>query len=281
MKSMSCRTGIVLLIALAGVAGPGAGRTQAQGVKLTTEVGVRAFTDKLATEQLGKFEEYRQVPSGLFLQGLRLQYEPAGTSLFELGAQRAGQRDQGYWLSASKPGLFDLRVGWDQIPHMYSSTARMIGSTTNFALPTPRPDTATWNSTASSLNPIRNRWDAGQLSLALRPTESLESKAEYTLILKDGNRPIGMAFGSPGSNYREILEPIDQTTHDLKLSQSLANEYYQLLVSYNLSIFANANTSVVADNPLVATDAATTGAARGRLALAPDNIAHTFTFVGG
>jgi hypothetical protein len=33
---------------------------------------------------------------------------------------------------------------------------------------------------------------------------------EYTMIRKDGERPFGMAFGSPGSNSYEILEPLDR-----------------------------------------------------------------------
>ncbi len=95
---------------------------------------------------------------------------------------------------------------------------------------------------------------------------------------------MGMAFGSPGGNFREILEPINQTIYDVRLSASLAREKYQLQFAYNLSLFQNDFDAVVSDNPcfgLAACGSSATGPARGRTALAPDNVAQTVTLSGG
>ena len=48
-----------------------------------------------------------------------------------------------------------------------------------------------------------------------------------------------MAFGSPGGNFYEILEPLDQTVHDFRLRAPIARERWQLQVGYALSIFHN------------------------------------------
>jgi hypothetical protein len=102
-------------------------------------------------------------------------------------------------------------------------------------------------------------------------------RAEYMNISKTGSRPMGMAFGSPGNNLREINEPIDQTMQDIKFTDSYATDRFQILGSYDLSLFSNNYTSVTSDNPLLVTDNATAGSSRGRTSLAPTNHAHTGT----
>ncbi|MBI1892549.1 MAG: MtrB/PioB family outer membrane beta-barrel protein, partial [Candidatus Rokubacteria bacterium] len=124
----------------------------------------------------------------------------------------------------------------------------------------------------------------GARLLHVDPDAGWDLKAEFTRIHKDGQRPMGMAFGSPGGNFREILEPINQTIYDVRLSASLAREKYQLQFAYNLSLFKNDFDSVISDNPcfgLAACGSSATGPARGRTALAPDNVAQTVTLSGG
>ena len=59
-----------------------------------------------------------------------------------------------------------------------------------------------------------------------------------------------MAFGSPGSNFYEILQPIEQTIHDFRLARRPGrSEHWQLQFGYALSIFENDLTAVRADNP--------------------------------
>jgi MtrB/PioB family decaheme-associated outer membrane protein len=283
--------GFVLLALASGSAWA---QTEFFGLKIdgSVELGGRAYIDRPTDKQSGKFEEYRDIPQGLFLEDLRLRLSTKDDRyLFEFKATEAGEDDQNFLLRSSRLGFYEFEFEWDQIPHIYSTTGRFLGTETQrgvFTLPSPRPALSAHDS-APRLDEIGLRWDTARLSLALTPTPEWDLKAEYTRINKDGDRPIGMSFGSPGGPSWEILEPIEQTIHDLRFSTSLARENWQLQFAYTISLFQNALDAVISDNPSFATDGAfaatatggTSNPSRGRIALAPDNIAHTWTLAGG
>ncbi|MBI4589100.1 MAG: MtrB/PioB family decaheme-associated outer membrane protein [Candidatus Rokubacteria bacterium] len=295
------RAGTPLLL-LAGFVGLvlGSGRASAQneifGLKLdgSLELGGRAFIERPSDRQSAKFEEYRDIPSGLFVEDLRLRLSSKDDrGDFEFRAKDAGEEDQRFSLRSSRPGLYDFGFEWDQIPHIYSTTGRMLGSEVIrgvFTLPSPRPSLSAHNS-APALDEIGVRWDTAEFSFSVSPTPDWELRAEYIRIKKEGDRPMGMSFGGYGNNFREILEPIDQTIHDVTLSASLARENYSLQFMYNLSRFQNALDAVVSDNPCRAPEVrnptcregnSTLGAPpAGQIALAPDNLAHTWSLSGG
>src|SRR5512141_2925025 len=102
----------------------------------------------------------------------------------------------------------------------------------------------------------------GRATAAYTPSPRWDLRTEYLNIGKTGRRPMGMAFGSPGSNLREILEPIDQTMQDLKFTEGYSSPTFQILGTYDFSLFHNGFTSVTSDNPLLTVDAATTGSSR-------------------
>ena len=160
-----------------------------------------------------------------------------------------------------------------------------------FVLPTPRPPLNAHNAAGEPDEIELVRKDA-RFFFKLTPTPWLDFTAEYTRIRKDGERPFGMAFGSPGNNFYEILEPIDQTTHDFRVKAVIAQETWQLQFSYGFSAFRNGLDAVVADNPCFGLTASVTSASpgcsataadpeRGRTALTPNNTAHTFAMGGG
>jgi MtrB/PioB family decaheme-associated outer membrane protein len=95
-----------------------------------------------------------------------------------------------------------------------------------------------------------------------------------------------MVFGSPGGNLIELPGPIDESVDNFGVTAGLARERYQLQFRYHLSLFQNDVDALTADNPLRITDAplsaaGTSAPARGRLSLAPDNLAHTASLTGG
>ena len=246
------------------------------------ELGARSFLRDLSSQQLGKLTEYKDVPSGGVLQQASLQFIP-GDSLrqFQFVGRRIGALDQSLWFRANQPGLFDVQARFDRIPHTFSTTARALGNEASpgvYVLPTPRPDTATLNG-SGYLSPIRTLWDPFKLSATLTPTSSWDSKVEYTHIAKSGGRPMGLAFGGPSNNAREIVEPIDQTMQGFRVTQSYSRTDVQFVGSYDLSTFSNALSSVTSDNPLVAVDA-TNVSSRGRSALPPSNMAQTIAGTG-
>jgi MtrB/PioB family decaheme-associated outer membrane protein len=269
-------------------------QTEILGYKVdgSVELGGRAYIDRPTDKQSGKFEEYRDIPQGIFLEGLDLRLSTKDDRyFFEFKAKEAGEEDQNFLLRSSRLGFYEFEFEWDQIPHIYSTTGRMLGTEASrgvFTLPSPRPPLAAHNS-APRLDEIGLRWDTARLSLSLTPTPEWDLKAEYSRINKDGDRPIGMSFGSPGGPSREILEPIEQTVHDVRFSTSLARENWQLQFTYAFSLFQNSLDAVISDNPSFATDGAfaatatggTSNPGRGRIALAPDSTAHTWTLSGG
>ncbi|HVX40254.1 MAG TPA: MtrB/PioB family outer membrane beta-barrel protein [Gemmatimonadaceae bacterium] len=248
----------------------------------SVELGGRSFTQNLDKQQLGYFNLYKDVPEGAVLQQLMLRYfTPDSLRQMEFVARQVGTLDQSLWFRANQPGLFDFQVRSDRIPHTFSTTARFLGTEASpgvYTLPSPRPDTATLNHSAY-LGPMRTVWDPTKVSLAFTPNTSWDMKADYTRIDKSGSRPMGMAFVGSGGNSREIPEPIDQTVQGLRVAESYASDRYQLVGTYDLSVFTNHLSSVTSDNPWAVTDG-TSMAARGRTALPPSNVAHTVAGTG-
>ena len=259
-----------------------ASQLPSRGIRTTivgAEVGYRDFTDKPPGPALAKLVEYREVSSGPVLMNALVGYTLADSiTVFQATGRNIGQRDQMVRFRGNSPGVYDLQVRWDRIPHTFSTNARSLGfeqSPGVYVLPNPRPDTGTWNRTSPYLSPMRTMWSTARAAGAYTPSPKWDLRAEYTNIGKTGRRPMGMAFGSPGNNLREIGEPIDQTMHDVKLTESYASPRFQIVGMYDLSLFRNRYTSATSDNPLIAVDQATTGSSRGRSALAPSNQAHT------
>jgi MtrB/PioB family decaheme-associated outer membrane protein len=274
------------------VATPAFAQTQIGGfgVEGNVEAGWRFFVDEPAKSRRAKWEEYRDFPGSALLEDLQLRiFRPDESYSASIGGSKWGQQDQEFSLRSERLGLWEFGFDWDQIPHVFSTNARFLPAETSrgvFTLPTPRPALVLYNSAPD--REISERWDTARIFFKLTPTPDLDLKAEYTRIRKDGDRPFGMAMGSPGNNHFEILEPIEQTVHDFRIKGTWAKENWQLQFGYTLSIFQNDLTAVRADNPCFGAVApAGCGAANpsapatGQTALPPDNMAHSFTLGGG
>ena len=254
------------------------------------EAGARFFVEEPSKTRSSKFLEYRDINEGLYLANLRLRvFRPDESLSFEFGGRQWGLQDQEYYLRAEQLGKWEFGFDWDQMRHIFSTNARMLATETSrgvFSLPTPRPPLALYNS-ARELDEISVRWDTARIFLKLTPTEDLELFAEYTRIRKDGDRPMSMAQGSPGSPFIEVLQPIEQTIHDFRLRGTLAREQWQIQFGYTLSLFLNDENRIIVDNPCFGTPmpagcgAGNDTISRGQSSLPPDNMAHTFSLSGG
>jgi MtrB/PioB family decaheme-associated outer membrane protein len=139
---------------------------------------------------------------------------------------------------------------------------------------------------------ISQQWYTGRLFFKTSPTPNTDFSAELTRIFKDGQRPFGMAFGSPGGVFLELVQPISQTIYEFKMQGSWMTEKFQLQGGYTASVFVNDFPWVRADNPCnpqpssnpptpnPCPAAGTTGEF-GTTSLPPNNQAHTFTLSGG
>lgn len=251
------------------------------GASISGTVGGRTYLQAFDTTARAKLEEYRDLRSGPVLMRLDLRWVPSSDKYgLWAGTSNTGQRDESFWFRSSRVGRFDFLARWDETPHTYSTTPHLIGTRvgdTAFSLPTPRQDTATINASPITA-PLRNQWNVARLNLRLDPSPEWGMRAQYTRTRKDGQRPMGMAFGSPGNNAREIPEPIGATIHDFSVSQEVAVSKLRVQARYNLSSFQNDFSSVIADNQLVTANTRTAGSSIGRTALAPSNLAQS---IGG
>ena len=150
------------------------------GYKLDGEVraGLQFFIDHPSDRESAKFQEYRDIHDGLFLERLRLRvFTPDGLTYGSLEGSKWGRRDQEYFLGAGRIGLWDARFDWDQVPHVYSQdTARLLANDVGrsvFVLPNPRPFLPTHNS-AGRIDEVGVLWSTARLSLVLTPTPEWE-----------------------------------------------------------------------------------------------------------
>jgi MtrB/PioB family decaheme-associated outer membrane protein len=285
------RLGVVALIL--GWAGSVAAQEIA-GFNISGEIepGVRVFVERPSPTRQGKFEEYRDIPPGLFLHSLKLGLvRPDESYGLDLSGARWGHEDQEFALRVGRLGRWQLLFEWDQTPHTYSTTGRFLADEVErgvYRLPSTRPALVTHNS-ARTLDEISMRTDTGRLLFTLSPTPDLDVTANYTMIRRDGERPMGMSFGSPGSNFYEVLEPIEQTIHDFRLGAVIARERWQFQAGYTASVFVNDMRWMRADNPCfpgapagcAAGDFAAGSPITGQMSLPPSNMAHTLNLAGG
>ncbi len=261
------------------------------------EAGGRFFINEPAQSRRAKWEEYNDY-TGPFLSDLDLRIWSKDDKYWaEFAGSKWGAQDQEFSLSGGRLGLFELGFEWNQIWHLLSTDARLLagqstsGSVALFTLPTRRPSLVFYNSAPTE--DLSVRWDVARLSFKLTPMPDLDIKGEYTRTFKHGERPFGMAFGSPGNNFYEVLQPIDQTVNDFRLTATWAKENWQLQFSYALSVFTNDFTAIQANNPCFGLAAPTTGPlpgcgadangapSTGQSSVPPNNIANTFTLSGG
>jgi MtrB/PioB family decaheme-associated outer membrane protein len=315
---------LVSTLLVLGVAGSAPAQTRVGGMNVegSIEAGGQVFlTDGPKNKERGKFEEYRDIEAGPFLERLQLRFftgDEAYTG--EFGGSKWGREDQEFSLRAGRTGLWQFQFDWDQLPHLFSTTSRTLLHEVQrgvWAAP-PITSLSDFNGQATSreLHDVSVRWDTARLFFSLTPTPDLDLNAQYTRTRKEGNRPFGMSFGSPGNNFLELLEPVEQTVHDFRLGGTFAREKYQLQFSYTLSVFQNDLSRVRFDNPCAQAPAsavrggtaaqraygcsstgttATSGPgespwpaglpnpvpAAGQSSLPPDNMAHTFNIAGG
>ena len=273
-----------------GVAPEAPAQVSLGGMNLEGEIeaGPIFYLEEPSKSQKAKFEEYRDMTQGLWLNNLSLRlFTPDEAYETTLSGYKWGYEDQNFRLTAGRLGTWQFYFEWDQLPHVYSTNSRMLAVETRrgvFELPTPRPALSAYN-TAREIDEISMRWDTAKMGASFSISPYSELTAEYTRTYKHGDKPFSLAFGSPGNQFMEVLEPINQQIHDFRLKYSLARENFQLQIGYGLSVFRNENNRVLADNPCFGPAASPCGGTdtvpSGQISLAPDNQAHSINIAAG
>src|SRR4029079_13113777 len=84
--------------------------------------GVAAFGGR----SLAKYYEYSTIAPGPFLYGWISAGSRDGVYQIDSWASNVGYSDQQYRVSASQAGVHYIDLGWDQTPHVYSTSAQTL-----------------------------------------------------------------------------------------------------------------------------------------------------------
>lgn len=287
--------GLMILLVPSTVTGEG---PEVFGLKTSGDVvvGGRVYADRPPPRDRAEFEEYRDLPESAFLQYLRLRGDSKDDFYtVEFFAINGGQQDQKFQVRSYGVGKFDFLFEWDQIPHLLCTTCRTLfvqGTQGTFTLPTPRPSPLTAYNAAPAIDEVGFRTDTALVDVAYTPTSDWDIGVEFRLSNKHGDRPVGLPFGTPGNQAAEVPAPIQETAYGVHVNAGYAGDGYQLQFGYDLSIFNNDINALIVDNPCFGLPAALPAGcggssggplapATGQGALAPDNMANTFTLAGG
>ncbi len=268
------------------------------------------FTPQLKNS---KYEEYRDLRDGFFVRRFRLNMDNLMGSkyYFDLQSDKSIYRDQSYLGTFGAWNRFKLQFRYDEIPHVYSSTARTIYTQTgNGVLTIPLLTRTTLQGLAASTSlpstiqtqlvpsmnffvPAQQR-RMGTVSFLYDLTPTWDVAAAFSREHDSGTRPIGMIFNSSpsasltGGFGAEVPEPINYFINTFKVTVEHAMQNWGVQGGYTGSFFQNHTGTLTFDNPFRTTDCvaptnctnATQGPATGVADLYPDNHAHYFNFAG-
>lgn len=242
-----------------------------------------------------KFEEYGEVPNGIVIEKYAVEGE-SETSAYSLELNKIRQNNQ----SASfgyDSGKLSVEASYDQTPHNYSNWSKTLYQETSpgvLVLPDGMQgtvqgaaSTSAWfsvmNSTFIGLahdQPLSTRTDKSTINLGYALSNSLSLDLGFTQAKKTGHQL--QAFGLSRSQVVELAKPVDQTAYDSTLGLGYKGSGLTLDFAYGLNIYQNDIQTLAWDNSRRVTDVnGGQGAATGRAALAPDNLAHNAKLAAG
>jgi MtrB/PioB family decaheme-associated outer membrane protein len=235
-----------------------------------------------------RYERYRDLGDGLFLQALHVETERNGW-LLDAAADHVGRRDQRFTGSVVRPGKLDVWGRWDQIPMLMSRTTRTLylenledpqgvltiaDSIQTQAQASPGSLSAIFRSISTEFDTRTERHIAvAGFEYLATPDLTLRTNVQHTR--RDGAIPYGGSFGH--SSLVEIPAPIQQQLTDFDGGAEFSRGAVLIRAGYAGSWFRNDFTTVTFDNPFRAVDVAS-ASSRGRLSLAPNS---SFVSVNG
>jgi MtrB/PioB family decaheme-associated outer membrane protein len=285
------------------------------------EVGGRFFLNhpsrngvaSAGENSLAKYYEYSTIKPGAFLNGYLSTGSSDGLYQVDLGAENIGYSDQSYYADLSKAGEHYLSLGWDQVPHVYSTSAKTLynGVGSN-ALTLPTGLSAALFAASGNGNPINPvnaiavralidanvhqtdigiRRDTASVEYRYTPTTAWDIKANYSDMHRTGTQVDGITFGLDTSGVRvDAPKPVDDRTQSYGLGGEYAGtspwgQKFNFKLAYNGSAYSEVNESYTIENPFCPLGAGANGCAQtgstssplGLVSLTPDNQANSFS----
>lgn len=291
LRTAATRMGAVLLAALVPCAAARSDEPEGErkDVSLTLRIGGQYRQDPDGRDS--RFEEYRQVPKGALFEYGRLDWRPSGKPWsLSLTARNVLRLDQSYSLDVDRPGRFQLKASWAQVPHFYSTGAAFLleGSSGDYTLSnsfrqaletaadagTPAIATLMSEVLRSSARPIdlRTQRDVARGELSFRLAEGLDVTVSGRHEKRDGTRALSTGTyirrqaiaGQPGTGTGsfdrerfeprgiEVPEPIDHRATDVGVSATFSRKRGILSVGWTGSWFSNRVDTLYWNNPFEA-----------------------------
>jgi MtrB/PioB family decaheme-associated outer membrane protein len=280
---MTTRFAVACALAVFGLGLPGAGRADGHFT-----LGSQWWTQ---TVPEAKYQEFRQVPRGAFLESFFVT-DTAYRSRFTLYGANLIQRNQSAGLMAARGVRLRADLTYRQIPHLFSDITRTPYTQIApgvFLLPDSlqsmnqkaRNDSAYQRNMTDLLNtaprvPLGFRTDISEARLRGRPAMGVQFELRGSRRLRAGSKAYGASLGF--NNAIELLEPIDQRMLDVDAIANFTRDRLTLRAVAGLSAFDNRVNALRWDNPKRLTDStyasaytAGNGTSQGQLDLYPDN----------
>jgi MtrB/PioB family decaheme-associated outer membrane protein len=205
-------------------------------------------------DSLAKFYEYRDLRPGPFADGWFAIGTNNGLWLIDGWGKNVGYDDQAYQLNVSKAGEHYFTFGWDETPHLYSTSALTLfnGVGTNAltlpgglsaslfgpagagctAVPNAQPAGCGSPLSAAAAARVQSlinsnvhqtdigiRRDTAAVEYRWTPTDNWDVRVAYSNMHRTGTQVDGIVF-SPGTSgvKVEALKPVDDTTQNYAAS---------------------------------------------------------------
>jgi MtrB/PioB family decaheme-associated outer membrane protein len=244
----------------------------------TLEAGVRGIA---GDEASAKFDEYRDVTTGLFGASNLLLQDGEGKHYLLLQGFDLGEKDADYRVEGGRWGFWGISGSLSELPVDYSGRALTpyVGiDSGNLTVPfAPPVDAATFESSvrgAAHAADLQYDVKDSDIRAFWKPTSDLSLDGGYRILDRDGRRPDTLSFGF--SNFVHMPEPVDETTQEATADLRLVREGWSADLNYTGSFFHNGFRSFQAENPAPFAGGSTVGA----IAAAPDNSAHQLSLTG-
>jgi Putative outer membrane beta-barrel porin, MtrB/PioB len=256
------------------------------------EAGIREFLNNpqrdgvaaFGGHSLAKYYEYSTIKPGPFLGGWVSTGSNDGLYQIDAWAKNVGYSDQQYQFDASKAGEFYVGIGWDQIPHVYSTSAQTlyngVGST-SLTLPpglsnkmfgdagcTPGPagcgfPIAPANAAKLQQDITSNthqsdigiRRDTVSADYRYTPDDHWDWRANYLSTRRTGTQPDAVLFSPTTVGVRvDVPKPVADTTQNYGASGEYAgtsfwDQKYNVKVAYSGSTYTDNANSYSVENP--------------------------------
>ncbi len=290
---------IALMLVLAPLAGAQEATEAADQPRLSGEVvlGLRAFAERPEATDRAKFEQYGEMPPGLFVDEAHIFTEANQGPLFEAWASNVGLNNQRYEMRFYNPGDYYFTFGYSEVPHLYSTQARTLyDSVAPSVLRVPDAVQAALEAAPNDaaraaiindnlhMRDIEVTRQTGRVSFRWTPGPAWDIRVDYSSEDRSGAMPFGTAIN--GFNTLELPAPVAYSTQNFSASAQYVGRIsedrrWSLSLAYYGSLFHNDLTSVTFDNPFRLTaPAAANTANEGRNSLPPSNEAHRYTLTG-